>query len=62
MKQDIYNFKDTPYQAPNGEENVDAGAEFLRDMVAWLNTRADILNDGKTIEQLTIEFKESQTQ
>ena len=50
------------YHAHNGEEHVDAAAEFLRDMVAWLDGRAEILNDGKTIEQLINEFKASQAQ
>ena len=46
--EDDFQYEETP---------VNASAEFLRSMVAWMNRRPETLNDGKTIEQLIIEYK-----
>tara|TARA_R100001126_G_scaffold99198_1_gene74422 strand:- start:354 stop:503 length:150 start_codon:yes stop_codon:yes gene_type:complete len=39
--------------------DINASAEFLRNMVAWMNRRPETLNDGKTIDQLIMEYKNS---
>lgn len=39
------------------ETPANASAEFLRKMVAWMNRRPETLNDGKTIDQLIMEYE-----
>ena len=38
------------------ECKVKLGADLLRDCVIWLNNRDEILNQGKTPQQLISEF------
>lgn len=42
------------------ETPANASAEFLRNMVAWMNRRPETLNDGKTIDQLIMEYKKAE--
>ena len=38
---------------------VDYAANFIREMALWLDRRPETDNDGKTIDQLINEFKNS---
>ena len=49
--EDDFQYEETP---------VNASAEFLRSMVAWMNRRPETLNDGKTINQLIMDYKNSE--
>ena len=49
--EDDFQYEETP---------VNASAEFLRSMVAWMNRRPETLNDGKTIDQLIMEYKKAE--
>ena len=49
--EDDYYYEETP---------VNASAEFLRSMVAWMNRRPETLNDGKTIDQLIMDYKKAE--
>ena len=49
--EDDYQYEETP---------VNASAEFLRSMVAWMNRRPETLNDGKTIDQLIMDYKKAE--
>lgn len=39
------------------EQPCDYAANFIRGMRRWLDCRPEILNDGKTVEQLIREYK-----
>ena len=36
--------------------DIKMGADLLRDCVIWLNNRNEVLNEGKTPDQLVKEF------